>query len=372
MTADKSAGTAGTANRDPIADLRRIAFLLERTLESEYRSKAFRNAAVALAGLPTGEIERLAISGHLRRMRGIGPRTAEVVEASLRGEAPEYLVKLEASPAGAPLTPAGVGLRERLRGDLHLHSDWSDGGAPISEMALTAASLGHEYAALTDHSPRLTVANGLSPRRLREQFVAIAELDLPAGFRLLRGIEVDIFARGALDQTDELLSELDVVVASVHSMLRSPAPEMTARLLAAVSNPHTDVLGHCTGRYVVGRTFGNERLSGQTRSGHPRPPSRFDADRVFAACADAGVAVEINSRPERLDPPLELLGKAVAAGCLFAIDTDAHAPGQLDWQQLGCERAEFAGVDPSQVVNTWPLVDLLAWTQDHAHRPQIT
>jgi len=360
----------GSAPRDPIADLRRIAFLLERTLESSYRVKAFRTAAAALAALPREDVELLATTGGLRGIKGIGDRTASVVEQSVAGELPAYLADLEAG-AGQPLAEAGQELRARLRGDLHTHSDWSDGGSPIDEMARTARDLGHEYTALTDHSPRLTVANGLTAARLRRQLEVVAGIDAELGpdFRLLRGIEVDILSDGALDQTDELLGELDVVVASVHSELRMPADAMTRRMLAAVENPHTDVLGHCTGRYVVERRFANDKLTGRTRSGKARPESQFDAERVFAACAERGVAVEINSRPERLDPPLRLLRLAVAAGCLFALDTDAHAPGQLDWQPLGCARAEAAGVDPASVVTTWPLADLLAWTADHRHRP---
>jgi putative hydrolase len=122
-------------------------------------------------------------------------------------------------------------------------------------------------------------------------------------------------------------------------------------MVAAISNPHTDVLGHCTGRLVVGRG---------------RPPSEFDPEIVFAACAQFGVAVEINSRPERLDPPKRLLRLAVETGCLFSIDTDAHAPGQLDWQVNGCERAARCGVDPDRIVNTWPLERLLEWSADHS------
>jgi putative hydrolase len=242
-------------------------------------------------------------------------------------------------------------------------------------MARTARELGHEYTALTDHSPRLTVANGLTADRLRRQLDVVAEVNDGlagpdgGGFTLLTGIEVDILSDGGLDQTGDLLGRLDVVVASVHSELRMPADAMTRRMLAAVENPHTDVLGHCTGRYVVERQFDNSRLAGRTRSGKARPESQFDAERVFAACAERGVAVEINSRPERLDPPLRLLRLAVEAGCLFALDTDAHAPGQLDWQPLGCARAEATGVDPASVVTTWPLADLLAWTADHSHRP---
>jgi putative hydrolase len=351
--------------RDPVADLRRIAFLLERTLESSYRVKAFRTAAAALAALPPDDVRLLAETGGLRGVKGIGERTAAVVEQAVAGEEPEYLATLEASAAGplAELDAAGEDLRAALRGDLHLHSDWSDGGSPIEEMARTAAELGHAYAALTDHSPRLTVARGLTPARLRRQLEVVATVGAElAPFRLLTGIECDILADGGLDQEPALLEELDVVVASVHSDLRMPADAMTRRMLAAIANPHVDVLGHATGRYVIDRQFLGGRFGGQTRSGKARPESQFDAERVFAACAEAGVAVEINSRPERLDPPLRLIRIAVDAGCLFAIDTDAHAPGQLDWQPLGCARAAACGVPPERVVNTWPVEELLAWT----------
>ena len=360
---------ADDAARDPIADLRRIAFLLERTLESSYRVKAFRTAASALAALPRDDVALLAGTGALRTIKGIGDRTAAVVEQSVAGTEPEYLADLEAR-AGGPLAEGGEELRAALRGDLHTHSDWSDGGSPIDEMARTAAGLGHEYTVLTDHSPRLTVANGLTPQRLRRQREVIAELAEPlAPFRLLTGIEVDILSDGALDQEDALLGELDLVVASVHSELKMPADAMTRRMLAAIRNPHTDVLGHCTGRYVMARQFSNGSLESQTRSGKARPESQFDAAAVFAACAESGVAVEINSRPERLDPPLRLLRQAVEAGCLFSIDTDAHAPGQLDWQQIGCARAVECGVPLERVVNSWPLADLQRWTADHSHRP---
>jgi putative hydrolase len=130
---------------------------------------------------------------------------------------------------------------------------------------------------------------------------------------------------------------------------------MTERMLAAVANPHTDVLGHCTGRLVIGR----KQRNGTQR---PRPESAFDAEAVFTACVEHGTAVEINSRPERLDPPLRLLSLAVELGCEFAIDTDAHAPGQLDWQSNGCERAVETGVPPERVINTRTAEELLDWT----------
>jgi putative hydrolase len=331
-----------------VADLRHIAFLLERAHESTYRVRAFRGAAAALRGRDLDEIAALATSGELRRLRGVGDVTARCVAESLAGEEPVYLRRLKATE-GAPLADVAAELRAALRGDCHSHTDASDGGSPLEEMVETARDLSHEYLVITDHSPRLTVANGLSPHRLRAQIRHIAELNLAladTGFRVLTGIEVDINEDGSLDQEPDLLAELDIVVASVHSKLRSPAAEMTERMLTAVANPHVDVLGHCTGRIVTGR--------------RGRPESEFDAAAVFTACAEHDVAVEINSRPERLDPPKRLLRLAVEAGCSFTIDTDAHAPGQLDWVDFGCARAAACGVPVERVLNSWPVERLLA------------
>lgn len=333
---------------DPVEALQEIAFWLEREQASTHRVKAFRGAAATVAALGSDEIRQRAESGRLGSLRGLGPRSVTVVEQALAGQVPDYLAGVRARNS-MPLAAGGAELRSRLRGDLHTHSDWSDGGSPIDEMARAAQWRGREYMALTDHSPRLTVANGLSAERLERQLEVVAEVGAGLGdFTLLTGIEVDIVNDGALDQRDDLLARVDVVVASVHSELRMDRPAMTRRMLAAVENPHTNILGHCTGRLVAGGRG-------------TRPESRFDPEAVFDACAANDVAVEINARPERQDPPGPLLELALARGCLFAINSDAHAPGQIDFLDFGAARAAEHGVPAERIITTWPLDRLQDW-----------
>jgi putative hydrolase len=337
----------------PVAALRRIGFLLERGREETYKVRAYRNAAAAILPLGEEEVRARVEAGTITEIPGVGASTAKVIVAAVRGELPERLAALEAEHGG-PLTDGGEELWRQLRGDLHSHSDWSDGGSPIEEMAFTAMELGHEYQVLTDHSPRLTVANGLSVERLKKQLTVVDAVNehlaarAGGGFTLLKGIEVDILDDGSLDQTNEMLDRLDVRVASVHSKLKMDKPDMTRRMVAAVRNPRVNVLGHCTGRMVMGARG-------------TRQQSQFDAKAVFTACAESNTAVEINSRPERRDPPTDLLELARDLGCLFSIDSDAHAPGQLDFLWYGAERAQAAGIDPDRIVNTWPQERLLAW-----------
>jgi putative hydrolase len=335
---------------NPAQALRRIAYLLEAEGAETYKVQAFRRAASTVDDVAPEELARLDDQGRLETLAGVGKSTAAVISQALSGSVPEYLDALELRATEPPGGPVGELLRS-LRGDCHSHSNWSDGGSPIDEMARAALELGHDYLVLTDHSPRLTVANGLSAEDLRRQIEVVAKVnEVLAPFRLITGIEVDILDDGSLDQEDELLGELGVVVASVHSKLRMEKADMTRRMIAAVENPRVDILGHCTGRRIVGR---------------PRPQSSFDHEAVFAACAASGTAVEVNSRPDRRDPPEELLRAAAAAGCQFSIDSDAHAPGQLSWLRLGCEQAVEAGIWAESIVNTKPLGEFVAWAASH-------
>jgi putative hydrolase len=335
---------------EPIEALTRIASLLERRREPRYRVQAFRRAAIAIRDVPVEELRHLADRGRLRDLPNVGDTTAAVIVEALAGMTPTYLERLE-QDVTEPGSDAGNAVRAALRGDLHVHSDWSDGGDTIRTMAERVREVGHEYFALTDHSPRLKIAHGLSPERLREQLDVIGDLNRElAPLRILSGIEVDINEDGSLDQEPELLAEIDVVVASVHSKLRMDTIGMTRRMVAAIAHPDSDILGHCTGRLVTGRG---------------RPESEFDVEAVLDTCLQFDKALEINCRPERLDPPRRILLRAVELGVKVAIDTDSHAAEQLEWQPFGTDRAAECGVSVESIVNSWPVEELLAWTASH-------
>ncbi len=333
----------------PVDALLAAVYYLDRELAPSNKVRAFLRAADVVRELGDEEIAARVHAGTLEDLDGIGPSTGAVITDAVLGRPSEYLADLDERsriPEGE-----GADLRATLRGDCHSHTTWSDGGASTRQMAEAAAALGHEYLVITDHSPRLTVAHGLSQERLAEQLDEIAALNVElAPFRILTGVEVDILEDGSLDLPDAVLARLDVVVASAHSKLRMEREAMTRRLVLAVANPHTDILGHCTNRKLVGRG---------------RPPSVFDTDIVWAACARFDTAVEINCRPERLDPPDELLEEIVHWDLRVAIDTDAHAPGQLEWQLYGCDKPARAGIEPERIVNAYDAPTLLDWTASH-------
>ena len=329
----------------PVEALERVVHCLDRAHETGFKTRAFVRALEVVRSTPPEELVARSEAGTLTDLDGIGDSTARLITEALQGDT-SYVDKIEAE-TGVKLTDDGAKYRAALKGDCHLHSLWSDGGATIEAMARTARGLGHDYMVLTDHSPHLTVAHGLSKERLEQQLGDVATLnEKMAPFRILTGIEVDILEDGSLDHTDEVLSQLDVVVASVHSKLRMERAAMTERMVRAVASPHVDILGHCTGR-LIGK----------------RDQSTFDADYVFAACAQFHTAVEINCRPERLDPPRELLNLAIDYGCYFSIDSDAHATGQLEWQLHGCNRAAECDVPLDRVINSWPADELMRWVR---------
>ena len=336
---------------DPVAALTEIAELMAYKRDAGFRARAFSNAARAIRELGPDELTALAAANRLATIPGVGDKTAAVIAEALAGGVPAYLLELRTDAKADVATIEGRAMQQALRGDLHLHTDWSDGGDSLHAMAAAARELGHEYLAITDHSPRLKIANGLDAERLANQLDLIDEVNREhAPFRLLSGVEADILDDGALDGDPELLARLDVVVASVHSKLRMEREPMTERMVLAMANPLADILGHCTGRMVTGRG---------------RPESEFDADMVFAACLHFDKAIEINCRPERLDPPKRMLRRIVELGIKVSIDTDAHATHQLGWHAYGCNRAAECGVPVASVVNTWVLDDLLAWCAGH-------
>lgn len=331
---------------EPTIALQRAIHYLDRELAPGQKIRAFQRAIDVVGELGPGEIEARAEAGTLTDLDGIGKSTAAVIVDALGDNDDGYLARLD-ERSRIPLGD-GESVMAAIRGDCHAHTTWSDGGAPLRSMAETAIGLGHEWMVITDHSARLTIAHGLNEERLVWQLDEIEKLNRElAPFRILTGMEVDIFEDGTLDLDDEMLARLDVVVASVHSKLKLPRDEMTQRMVMAIASPHTDILGHCTNRKLVGRG---------------RPPSEFDPEMVFAACAKFDTAVEINCRPERQDPPEELLMLALDWECKIAINTDAHATGQLEWQPYGADKAVRCGVPVDDIINTWSVDDLLAWT----------
>src|SRR3990170_4334861 len=235
---------------------------------------------------------------------------------------------------------------DQVRGELHAHSDWSDGAVSIEAMARGAKERGLRYLIITDHSRSLGVANGLSIERLREQRKELetARRAMGKAFTLLQGAEVEILADGKLDYPDEVLAELDLVIASLHTSLRQSRERVTRRLMNAIQNPHVDLIAHPTGR-LIGQREGAD----------------LDMESILQAAADHDVILEINANPERLDLNDVFARRALELGCRLAINTDAHRPEHLDFRHYGLGVARRAWATADQVVNCWTAARLKRW-----------
>ena len=326
------------------ASLAEIAYLLRHKGDS-YRARAFSRVATSLLR-DRPDLAALRAAGQLESIDGVGATIARTLAELVDTGASSYLDRLREELKQPELTAEPFELSPLVemgyRGDLHAHTDWSDGRATITEMAMAARARGYEYVAITDHSPRITVVNGLGPERLAAQRrmidAANEELDEIA---ILQGVEVDILEDGSLDLPDDALAALDLVIASPHVKLRMERAAMTERMLRAVDHPHVDVVGHPTGR----------------RPGS-RPGADYDFEAVFRRAASRGVVMEIDCDPARMDLSPELAALAAACGCRLSLDSDAHAPDQLVYVDLGVWMARRAGVDTERIVNWLHLPEL--------------
>ena len=244
-------------------------------------------------------------------------------------------------------------LRVGLRGDLQMHTTWSDGSASVLEMARTGAGRGYEYIAITDHGKKLKIAGGITEAELREQGREIEQVNKSfsgQGFTVLRSIELNLGLDGNGDMDDSALTELDLVLGAFHSSLRK-TEDQTERYLAAIRNPHLDILGHPRGRiynYRIGLTA--------------------DWRRVFDVVAELDKAVEIDCYPDRQDLNVELLKIAKSAGVRISLGTDAHHPWQLQFIDFGLAAATLAGIPKERILNFLPRNELLTWVQKRKRR----
>ena len=310
--------------------LSEIGYHLRLEAKDAYRARAFQAAAAELL-VSRPDLQALHAASALETIPRVGSGIAKVLTELLETGHSTYLDRLrEAAP---PIQPVSLDLQS-YRGDLHAHSDWSDGKVPLPAMVAAAQQRGYGYIAITDHSPRITVVHGLDGARLREQRRELREAEQRYGIRVLAGIEVDILEDGSLDLPGEVLAELDVVIASPHVKLRMEPEEMTRRMLRAVEHPEVDLIGHPTGR----------------RPGS-RPGAVYDFELVFRRAAENGVALEIDCDPARMDLSPDLARVAAELGCDFALDSDAHSPGEFAYVQLGAWLAERAGLREDRLLN---------------------
>jgi putative hydrolase len=321
--------------------LSEIGYLLRQEPKEVFRAKAFAAASWALA-LGRPDLDDLHEKGMLTSIEGVGEGIARVLADLVEHGASRYLERLR-TQMGQPARDDETTLDlARYAGDLHSHTEWSDGRATMLEMALGAQALGYSYLGVTDHSPRIKVVHGLDAERLVAQSTEMADVQARFdGLTLLQGIEVDILEDGSLDLPDAVLEILDVVIASPHVKLKQEPAAMTERMLRAVSHPHVDVIGHPTGR---------------------RPGSRdgavYDYEAVFKEAARHGVALELDCDPARMDLSPEMARLACECGCSFTVASDAHAPAELAYVPMALWMARRAAIPQDRILNFLPLGDL--------------
>jgi len=321
--------------------LSEIGYLLRQQEKERFRAKAFSAAAWSIV-LARPDLDELARTDSLTSIDGVGEGIARVLKDLVETGQSRYLNRLREQMQQPARDDESALDFHRYQGDVHSHTDWSDGRATMLEMARGAHALGYRYLGITDHSPRITVVHGLNAERLLAQSQQMAEVQEQVdGLTLLQGIEVDILEDGALDLPDAVLEILDIVIASPHVKLRQEPGAMTERMMRAVSHPHVDVIGHPTGR---------------------RPGSRegatYDFEAVFKEAAKNGVALEIDCDPARLDLSPEMARQALELGCNFVLDADAHAPAEFAYVPMGLWMARRAGIPEDRILNFKPLEEL--------------
>ena len=322
--------------------LSEIGYLLRQEPDEKFRAKAFSAAAWSLA-VQRPDLATLHSNNELTSLEGVGAGIAKVLAEVLETGTSRYLDRLREELKQPARDDESVLDFAAYRGDIHSHSNWSDGKTTMLEMARGAEAMGYYYLGVTDHSPRIKVVHGLDADRLLAQSREMAEVQAQVpGVALLQGIEVDILEDGALDLPDPVLELLDIVIASPHVKLRQEPAAMTERMLRAVSHPHVDVIGHPTGRRPGSREGAN-----------------YDFEAVFKEAARHGVALEIDCDPARMDLSPEMARLALELGCNFVLDADAHAPGEFAYVPMGLWVARRAGIPQDRILN---FLDLDALT----------
>ena len=322
--------------------LSEIGYLLRQNEEERFRAKAFAAAAWSIV-ISRPDLEALHKANALTSIEGVGPGIAKVLAGLIETGQSSYLERLRAEMGQPARDDESQIDLSQYQGDVHSHTNWSDGKATMLEMAQGAQAMGYRYLGVTDHSPRIKVVNGLGAERLLAQSREMADVQAQVeDVTLLQGIEVDILEDGALDLPDVVLELLDVVIASPHVKLRQEPAAMTERMLRAVSNPHVDVIGHPTGRRPGSRAGAN-----------------YDFEAVFKEAARHKVALEIDCDPARMDLSPEMARLALECGCNFTLDADAHAPAEFAYVPMAAWMARRAGIPQDRILN---FLDLDALT----------